>query len=471
MSTRALRIGDFRRLTDRSMAALKNPLYRSGYALVANTAATTAVGVAFWAVAAHLYTRQQVGQASALVAALILVSSIAQLNLGSTLPRFLPLAGRRSGRFIGYCYGANSVVALASGLLFVTILPRISSNWHFMSASAILPVAFVIGLLIWGVFALEDAALTGLRRAVVVPFENTAYGVMKLVLVIAIAKVAASTGIFLAWVIPLVLVVPVINYLIFTRFAWAKEFVENVSTVTPRAVIRFAAVDYIGALLGQVYTNLLPLIVLSALGSIANSTFYVAWSITQGLALVGTNFATSLLVEGAAAPQRMAELTRGVLGRCTLITLPAVAVLAVAAHPILEIYGAKYAAAATLLLDMLALAIIPRNLVLIVFSLDRLAGRVDRATWTNLLLTVLVLGGSWMLLHRIGLEGVAIAWGGGNLAIAIARAPTLIRAIRHHPEDALSSSPLIRRHKPGSHRRPPARRRGRRRPADSVNHD
>jgi O-antigen/teichoic acid export membrane protein len=445
MSTRALKVGDIRDLTSRSRAALGNPLYRSGYALVANTAATTAVGVAFWAVAAHLYSQTVVGRGSALVAALILVSSIAQLNLGSTLPRFLPLAGRRSGRLIRYCYAANSVVALFSGLLFVTLLPRLNSHWHFMRGSLVLEVGFVVGLLIWGVFALEDAALTGLRRAVVVPFENTAYGILKLILLIAIAGVAASTGIFVSWILPLVVIVPVINYLIFRRYAKKPEFLRNYSAVRASAVIRFAAVDYVGAVLGQIYTNLLPLLVLSTLGPESNATFYIAWSITQGAALIGTNFATSLLVEGAAAPKRLAELTRGVLGRCALITVPCVLVLTGGAHLVLTIYGAKYAAAATLPLDMLALAIVPRNVVLIVFSLDRLAGKVGRATFTNLILAILVLGGSWALLKPVGIEGVVIAWGGGNLIIALVRLPTLLAAIRRRqgdlPEASASAPP------------------------------
>ena len=77
--------------------ALRNPLYRSGYSLVINTAASTVVGVAYWAIAAHMYDKQDLGRSSALISALIFLSSLAQLNLSNALARFLPQSGRRAG--------------------------------------------------------------------------------------------------------------------------------------------------------------------------------------------------------------------------------------------------------------------------------------------------------------------------------------------------------------------------------------
>jgi len=309
-------------------------------------------------------------------------------------------------------------------------MPRLSTQWRFLSETRLVAPAFVIAALVWGIFALEDAALTGLRRAAVVPVENTIYGVLKLVILLEYASLFPATGIFFSWLIPLFLVVPAINWLIFGRYLRTDESATVVATVRPREVVRFASIDYIGALLGQFYSNMLPLIVLTTLGASANGIFYVAWTITYGLTLVPTNFATSMLVEGTAAPHRLAELTRGVLARCALIVAPCVGLLIVAAHPILTIYGSQYADRATRLLGLLAIAVLPRALVLVTFSLDRLAGRVGRATMTNLILTILVLGSSWLMLTRIGLDGVALAWGGGNLVIAAVRLPTVIRAAR-----------------------------------------
>ena len=408
--------------------ALRNPLYRSGYALVVNTAGTTAVGVAYWAIAAHLYDKAAVGRSSALISALILLSSLAQLNLASALPRFLPQSGRRAGRLIGYSYGVSAAAALLGAVLFVLVIPRLSSQWEFLGNSAAVSLLFVAAAVVWGVFALEDAALTGLQQAVVVPLENTVYGVAKLGMLLAVAALLPASGIFVSWVIPLVLIVPAINWLIFRRYARTGRFAVQASTVTPREIARFASIDYLGALLAQAYGNLLPLLVLSALGASANGGFYIAWTITSGLSLVAVNFGTSLLVEASAAPHRLAELTRGVLVRSLAVTVAGAFVLIILAHPILAIYGGGYTHV-TGLLALLATATLPRSFVQLTWTLDRVAGRVGRAAFTQLVLAILVLGGSWLLLHHhLGSEGVGLAWTAGNMLIAVVRLPTVIGA-------------------------------------------
>jgi len=453
--------------------AARNPQYRSGYALVANTVFTTAIGVAYWAVAAHLYDRQSLGRSSALVSALVLVSSIAQLNLGSTLPRFLPLAYRRAGRLILYSYGVTSAVALGAGSAFIVVMPRLNAQWQFLNGSTVLAGGFVLAAVIWGAFALQDAALTGLRRAVVVPVENSAYGVLKLLLLIAVAGTLQTTGIFLSWVLPLVIIVPAINWLIFGRYLRDPDPLAIGARVRAGDVVRFAAIDYVGALLGQLYTNLLPLLVLSTLGAVANGAFFIAWTITSGLSLVAGNFATSLLVEGAAAPHRLTELTRGVLARSTLMMTLGMATLVLAAHPILSIYGARYATDASTLLALLGVSVLPRSLIVLIFTLDRLERRVGRVTLSNLALMVLVLGGSWLTLTmtHLGTNGVALAWSGGNIAVALVRLPTRRPSARAGATAPVRLSPgrslpprrsawlrllPARGRQPGSHRRRPA---------------
>jgi O-antigen/teichoic acid export membrane protein len=410
----------------RVLGALRDPLYRTGYALVANTVGTTVVGFVYWVVAAHLYSRQALGRCSALVSALIVVSAVAQLGLNNALPRFLPATGRSADRFIAWGYGTSSMAAVVIGGAFVTVLPRLSQQWRFVSASVPLAVTFVAAAVVWGVFALEDATLTGLHRAVVIPVENSVYGVFKLVLLVVLASALPSAGIFAAWLIPLVAIVPTVNWLIFRRYLTGTG-ITGASVRAPE-VIRFALVDYLGMLLAQSYGYMLPLLVLSVLGAAANATFFAAWTIAAGLELVAVNFGMSLLVEGTRAPHRLAEMTRGVLVRCTLVTVTGAAVLTFAARLILGIYGSAYAANGSVVLALLGAATIPTSFVLVAFALDRIERRVGRATVTQLALAVLVLGSSVPLTRSLGINGTGLAWLGSSLIVATARIRTIARA-------------------------------------------
>ncbi len=419
-----------RQLRSLGVGALRNPLYRSGYALIANVVGTTVVGIGYWAVAAHFYSREQVGQASALVAALVVVSNFAQLNLAYTLPRFLPRAGRRAGRLISYGYGASSATALVIGVAFIIVLPRLSPQWHYLASSAQLSIGFVAAAVVWGIFALQDAALLGLHRPSIVPIENFVYGVAKLLVLFALISLLPRTGVFIAWIIPLAINVPAVNWLIFHRYVPRSENSGAVATVEPREIIGFTMVDYVGNVLNQSAGNLLPLLVLTVLGASANASFYVAWTVTTGLSLLALSFATSLLVEGSARPDKLAELTKGVTLRTLVVTVSGAAVLGLGSHLVLAIYGHGYAARAAVLLGLLAAGSVFYGLLAIVFSIDRIVGRVGRATATRLGMAVVTLAGSWLLLRRMGINGVGVAWLAGNFVIAMVRVPTIVSAMR-----------------------------------------
>jgi O-antigen/teichoic acid export membrane protein len=446
-----------------ALATLRDPLYYSSYALLVNSIGTTAVGIAYWAIAAHFYSQQALGRSAALVSALMFLSILAQLNLPNALPRFIPSAGRSAGKFIACCYGASSCAGLISGLACVIVLPRLSSQWQFIRNSLPLAVVFVAAAVVWQVFTLQDVALLSIRRPVLVPVENFVYGVAKLLMLVGVFSLLPSTGIFFSWVVSLAVTVPAVNWLIFRRYLRDRDYAAVPGGLRAREVVRFVSVDYIGSVLAQAYGSLLPLLVLSILGATANSSFYIAWTITAGLGLIASNFGLSLLIEGAAAPHRLADLTRGILARCLAITSLGAIVLILAAHPILEIYGSGYATHAASLLGLLAVGTIPSCMVIVAISLDRIAGRVGRATLTRFILTAFVLGGSWMLVRKIGIDGVAFAWGGANLIVALARFPTIARAARRQTTTSpkpilLPRRPVPTHTRPGIHRRPAAGR-------------
>ena len=230
-----------------AFAALRDPLYRSSYALLVNSAVTTGVGVAYWAVAAHFYSQQVLGRSAALISALMFVSIFAQLNLTTALPRFIPKAGQSAGKFIACCYGASSFAALISGLAFVTVLPRLSSQWQFVRDSLPLAVAFVVAAVVWQVFTLQDIALLSIRQPVLVPVENFVYGVAKLLMLVGVFSLLPSTGIFFSWVVPLAITVPAVNWLIFRRYLKDGDPAAVPGGLRAREVVRFVSVDYIGS--------------------------------------------------------------------------------------------------------------------------------------------------------------------------------------------------------------------------------
>ena len=257
--------------------------------------------------------------------------------------------------------------------------------------------------------------------------------------------------------IPLVFLIPVINWLIF-RCLKDRSPHDMVPGMRFRHLARFASVDYLRCDLGQVIANALPLLVISVLGAAAAGSFYIASLITSGVATVGISFSTGLLVEAAAAPDRLAELTRGALKRCVLTMGPATIVLVVGARFILRVYGGSYIAHTVVLFQLLSLTLLPFCIETIAFSLDRIAGKPIRATLSQLAIAVLTLGGSWLLFGRFGLNAVGVAVLGADIAVALVRLPTVLSAMRRRPGAIAQPASAPRQSAvPADHPLPPAR--------------
>jgi O-antigen/teichoic acid export membrane protein len=414
-------------------SALRDPAYRGSYALVANTLGTNVIGAIYWVVAARLYGPEALGRAAALISGLMLVALLSQLNLSSTLMRFLPQMGAASaGRLIRWSYLATSFTALAGSVIFVTVLPRLSSEWHFVGGSPFLAVLFAVSVIVWEIFTLQDGALVGLQHAVAVPIENVIYSLAKLVLLVVAAKLLGSTDILFSWMIPLILLIPVMNWLIL-RYLKDRSPYDMVPGMRIRHLARFASVDYLGVICGQVTATVLPLLVISVLGPVAAGSFYIASLITTGAASVGISFSSGLLVEASAAPDRLPTLTRGALKRCIMIMGPATIVLVLGAHFILRVYGGSYSVHTLVLFQLLALTLVPYGIVSIAFSLDRVARKPIRSTLSEAAIAVLTLGGSWLLFARLGLNAVGVASFGAAIVVALVRLPTVLAVLRQRP--------------------------------------
>ena len=197
-------------------AHLRSPLYRNAYALMINTGVTGLLGVAYWLLAARHYSAVEVGRASAIYAAMSLLSGLTAFSLLGAVTRFVPQSGRRTGFFVRRAYLFSS---LASVLVAVPFLLTVR-HWgaSYSQLTGLIPgLVFIACVIAWGIFTLQDGVLTGLRSAAWVPLENGTFGVVKIVLLLALAAAVPALGIDISWMLPVIVSLPLINLLIFAK--------------------------------------------------------------------------------------------------------------------------------------------------------------------------------------------------------------------------------------------------------------
>ncbi|HEY4276763.1 MAG TPA: hypothetical protein VGM91_01015 [Conexibacter sp.] len=411
-----------------------DPLLRSANALIVSTIAASGFGIAYWIVAARTYPEHVLGVQSAAISTMLMLSNFAQMNMFFSLGRFVPTAGRETGRLITSVYAASVALSAALGIGFVVLAPLVSESLATLFTGPVMAVAFVVGVALWSVFALQDGVLTALRRASWVPVENALFGLVKLVLLFAFAAVFVSGGIFASWTIPMLLAIVPVNLLIYRRVLRARASSDAPAGAFSFASIRrFVAVDYVGGLFLQSYTTALPLVIVATLGARANAEFYVAYVVIAAVDLVSVNLATSLLVEGAHDEARLAEYTRRIVRRSAQLLVPAVIVIELGAPYFTQALGHEYANASTALLRLLALGSLARMLNIVYMSVMRVHRRVWRVVATQAALSVIVLSLTLALSPGMGVNGVGVAWLTAQLAVAVALAPWLWRTMRSEP--------------------------------------
>jgi O-antigen/teichoic acid export membrane protein len=415
----------------RLRAHLRNPLFTNVYALTLNTVVSSLLGIGYWIIAARLYSPQELGAGAAIVSTMTFLSNLSQLNLNGALARFLPASGRNGGRLIRYAYGASCAVAVLLAAGFLVVAPRVSDRVGVLSRSPLLAVAFVLGVAAWGVFTLQDSVLTALRGAVWVPVENAAYGLAKIIALVLLAAALPGLGIFLSWSLPVLVALVPVNLLVFRRLLNRPRRGPQVGTLPARrALVRFVTLDYVGFLFLQAGTNALPVLVTAVLGAGANAAFYLGWLLGGSLELVAYHFGTSLTVESAANVPRLAHYARDVLRR-GLLLLGAGAVVLVACAPLLLApFGAQYAEASSTVLRLFALAVLPKFVVTVFVATCRVRQRVGPIVLVQATTCVLVVSVAVLTMRSFGVAAVGFAYLAGQLVVAAAVLPALLRVLR-----------------------------------------
>lgn len=410
---------------------VRSPLYTNVYSLTLNTVVSSLLGIGYWVLAARLYSPRELGAGAAIVSTMTFLSNLSQLNLNGALARFLPTAGRQGGRLIRYAYGASCCVALLLGSGFLLLAPEISHGFPLLSAGPLLALAFVVSVAAWGVFTLQDSVLTALRGAVWVPVENAAFGVTKIVLLVLLAAVVPGLGIFISWNAPVLVALILVNLLVFRRLLPRLHERRQAIALPARGIlVRFVTLDYVGYLFLQAGTNALPLLVTATLGAGTNAVFYVGWLLGSSMELIAYHFGTSLTVESAADASRLATYARQVVRRGLLIFTAGAALLCALAPLLLTIFGSQYADESSTVLRLFALAVVPKFLVTVFVAACRVQRRVGHIVLIHASTSALVLTTAVLAMPSLGAAGVGIAYLTGQLVVAGAVLPGLVRLLR-----------------------------------------
>jgi O-antigen/teichoic acid export membrane protein len=399
------------------------PLLRGSYSLLLNTVATGLLGLAFWVLAARLFPSVTVGRDTVLLSVMIELSVLCQLDMDTVILRFLPDLGHDSRLALVLTYGLTTTAAVIAGSGFVLVAPSVSRGLGFLGDDQTLAIGFVVGLTLWGLFVLQDSALTAVRHAVWVPTENAAFGVLKLIALPVLLLVGVSHAVFLAWILPVAPLVLAVNLFLFARamplhsaaHTRLGDATSAIGRLGVRGAIRFVAGDYVATVLSQATVTALPLLVIGALGARQSAYFTIPFSVALTFDMLAAAASGPLLVESTLQPGRPGLLAALFLRRLAAPLIGGAVVAALAAPIVLAPFGHAYAQHGAAVLRLLLGASALRVLVVTFNASLKAQGRPGHLVVMQLLVFVAVLALAIPLANAHGIAGVAAAWLAGNV--------------------------------------------------------
>ena len=423
-----------RRLPGLLRRTATDSLTRNSFYLMASTVTTGGLGYFFWIIAAHSFTKQEIGVGAAVISLCSTISLVTYLGPSVMLVERLPKS-EHSSKWAATLYRTCSATVIVTAMVMaIAVLPAvlISHNYRsfFAGPSEILIAAACAGTTT--LVSLIGYAFIAARRAGRLLSMQTLVSAAKLVCLFPLAAFGAA-GLVEAWVVSAAIgIVVAIVWLVPTMgLGRRSNHRSRRSTGSPQGVrgrLRRRArhrrpsnapsSSYMRRLVGHHLTSaggaltplVLPVLVVIRLGAEPNAYFYVTWMMGSVFFLVSPSVATAVFAESVRANASLRNEVAKAMKIIAVLLIPAILVMIAGGRIILGLFGASYAAAGYTLLIVLAISAIPDAISNVAISIWRLSHRLGYAAVLNLGMMVTTLTGAWFLMPPLGITGVGIAW-------------------------------------------------------------
>lgn len=381
---------------------------------MASTGVQAILGVAFWFLVAHMYTPEEVGLGSTLIAATVFISYASLLGLNITLVKILPSTKYRT-EIINSSLVLVFSTAIFISFLYVQSLPYLTPKLSFLTQNLVLSFSFIIFSAFSAVNLLTDSIFVAYRAAkynlIIYTFQSlTKVALPGTLIFLGAFGIFASSG--AAAILALLLSV----YFLIKKFDYKPKFKIHHDAI--KDLWKFSSANYISNLFNIAPTIIIPIIILNELGAAQAGYFYLAFMLANLLYSIAYSVAQSLFAEGSYGETKLKILFKRAISILATIMIPAGILLALTGPFLLQIFGKSYGEEARDIIIILALSA-PAVAAYILSSVFlRITDRIYTLIAMNVLyaLTISILSYVWA---NHGLVWIGFAWMIGHLAAAL----------------------------------------------------
>ena len=373
------------------------------------------LGLAFWAEATHVFSESTIGSASTVLAAMTFGSTVALMGLGTTALQVLPRADDRTwSTAVNAVVTGGATAGLIAGVVTAVVLPHVSGDHAFTSFAErpLVVLSVALGTSVLTVALLLDYVFTVERQAHYVVIRGATFGVLKLALLSTLILMGVRSGPWLIfiWVCGSLLTSGSTLLWQISHLGRPHRYGLNGVVQYIRKWFKILMLHHMTALGSVMIPSLMPVLVVSRLGSVASAHFYVAWLLSSVLLTVSAAVAGNLLADLSYDDEPMAQKLRRASRLIATLLLPPILLVAVLGRWVLRAFGSSYAAHSYGILLLFVIVAVPDAVTNVYVTVLRVKGEPHKAAAMNIAMGVVALGGAWYLMGVMGVVGAAWAW-------------------------------------------------------------
>jgi O-antigen/teichoic acid export membrane protein len=387
---------------------LDDPQTRTSIFLFGQKMVVAFLGYLFWIIAARLFPSEQIGLATAIVAALWMVVVLSMLGFGETLVRFLPTSLDKStlvSTVLWIVAGASIVLSI----LFVWSLNFWNESLAVLKDNPAYTLSFVVLAVLWTVMTIYEYLFLSIEKTQYALLQTFLWAVTKLLFLVGFyfLIVTGYKVIFFSWLFSGFLTFLVV-YRFYLKPNFSLSFVFRASSVLP--YMKFSLMNCMTLFLTFALQMVMPLLIISKLGKASSAYFYFDWSIAFLFCTVANAISSAMLARVSNSKEDIKKALKKAMSFFgVLVFIPAI-FLFIFAEKILVIFGPEYAQNASVLLRYLAIGTVLYTLFSLYKYWQLVLKRADRTLLVEAFVTISTILFSFLLMEKYGINIIGIVW-------------------------------------------------------------
>ena len=403
---------------------LRDPLHKNSLFLIGSYIAIAVLGFIFWIIAARLYTSEEVGLATALVSAILLLNILSKLGVDISLIRFLPNEVDKRG-MINTSFTIVGLFSVALAIIFILGLRLWSPALLIIREKLSYSLLFVLFNVATTFVLLQQQGIFVALRATQFSFVIQVIAGLRLLLLVC-AVSFGTYGIFSSWGLASCVAFAA-GILFLMRLQPRYRPVPGIQKRLAGNMLHFSISNYLADSLKDLPGFILPLLIINILKPEMGAYFYIAWTIIGAILMIPYGTCFSLLAEGSYQPERLRSDVIRAMKFIFLLLIPAILLVFLLGDRLLSLFGREYSDNAFKLLWILALSGIPIAFNTLYITVKRVQQQFKPVLGIYAFIALFTIGASYALMKEEGLVGIGIAWTLGQAIVSLFLGAAILR--------------------------------------------